>query len=50
MTSQEIKHLKDRLFIAVDTIVSAIKQRSATPAEIAALPEIARALATIHEL
>ena len=49
MTSQQLDHVEEQLISAMDTIVYAIKKRNATPAEIAALPEIALALDKIRQ-
>ena len=47
MTKRQWEHIEDQLISAMDDIVYAIKKRSATPEEVAALPEIALALEKI---
>lgn len=48
MTSQQMDHVEKQLIRFIDNVVE--KGEKATPAEIAALPEAAFALAKIHEL
>lgn len=48
MTDQDIKHVEKQLISFIDRV--AAEKEKATPAEIAALPEEAFALARIHEL
>lgn len=48
MTTQQIEHVEQQLIRFIDRVVDG--EEKATQAEIAALPGVASALATIHEL
>lgn len=48
MTGAQIKHVEEQLIQFIDNVLE--KGKRATPAEIAALPEVALALAKIHEI
>lgn len=48
MTGEQIKHVEEQLISFIDRVVA--EKEKATPAEIAALPKVALALARIHEL
>lgn len=48
MTTKQIEHVEEQLIKFIDTVLE--KGKKATPAEIAALPEVALSLAKMHEL
>lgn len=48
MTSQQLTHVEEQLIKFIDRVVK--EEKKATPAEIAALPKVASALAQIHAL
>lgn len=48
MTTKQIEHVEQQLISFIDAVME--KRKRATPAEIAALPEIALALTKLHEL
>jgi len=48
VTNQQIEHIEKQMICFIDCVID--KEEKATPAEIAALPEVTLALAKIHQI